>query len=95
MTDGGAAGSSLSVSKSDGSTFLVVWNEPRMWDPKLNAPVAPVADPVTIDFGARYSYKVYDPLAGLTPLKEGRGPGVRVSLRGSPLLIRVVPGSAP
>ena len=93
VTDAGAAGSSLSISKSDGSTFLVVWNEPQMWDPKLNAPVAPAADPVTVDFGARYHYKVYDPSVGLTPLKEGRGPNVTVTLLGSPLLIQVVPAA--
>ena len=94
VTDAGMAGSSLSVSKSDGSTFIVVWNEPQIWDPKVNAPVAPVADPVTVDFGARYRYKVFDPLAGLTPLKEGSGPNVSVVLHGSPLLIQVVPLTA-
>ena len=91
VTDTGAAGSSLSISKSDGSTFLVVWNEPQIWDPKANAPVAPPADPVRVDFGALCYYQVYDPLVGLTPVKGGRGPGVSINLRGSPLLIRVVP----
>lgn len=91
VADAGAAGDCLSISKSDGSTFLVVWNEPPIWDPKANAPVAPREDPVRVDFGGDYSYRVYDPLVGLGPVKQGRGSGVSVGLRGSPLLIRVVP----
>lgn len=89
VTQAGAAGSSLSVSKSDGSAFIVVWNEPQIWDPKANAPVTPSADPVTVSFGARYSYKVYDPLLGLNAIGDGRGSEVHVSLRGSPLLIQI------
>ena len=91
VTDAGAAGSSLSISKSDGSTFLVVWNEPPIWNPKANAPVLPLADPVRVDFGGDYAYRVFDPLTGLAPVQQGRGPGVSIRLRGSPLLIRVVP----
>ena len=93
VTNAGAAGSSLSISKSDGSTFLVVWNEPQIWDPKADAPVTPPSDPVRVDFGGSYSYKVYDPVVGLGAFQDGRGPGVSVTLRGSPLLIQIIPAT--
>lgn len=89
LTHAGAAGSSLSVSKSDGSTFLVVWNEPQIWDPKANAAVTPPDDKVTVDFGGDCAYKIYDPLTGSKPIAAGRGSHVTVNVLGSPMLIRL------
>ncbi len=89
VTNAGAAGSSLSVSKSDGSIFIVVWNEPQIWDPKANAPVTPPTDPVTVNFGGDDEYKVYDPLIGLNAIAAGQGSQVSVNLSGSPLMIQV------
>ena len=91
IKDASAAGSSLSISKSDGSTFLVVWNEPQIWDPKTNCSVTPAANKVTVSFGGGYSYKVYDPLVGTNALAAGRGSQVDVFLSGSPLMIQIVP----
>jgi len=91
VTQAGAAGDCLSVSKSDGSTFLVVWNEPQIWDPKANTAVAPPTDRVTVDFGGDYSYRVYDPLVGLGAISTGRGSGVTVNVLGSPIMIQVIP----
>ena len=91
ITNAGAAGSSLSVSKSDGSTFIVVWNEPQIWDPNANAPVTPPADAVTISFGGSYTYKVYDPLTGTTAIAAGSGTSVGVNVTGSPILIQLIP----
>lgn len=90
VTQAGAAGDHFSVSKSDGSTFIVVWNEPQVWDPKANRAVTPPADPVTVDFGGgdRW-YKVYDPLVGAAPVAAGHGPRVSVALLGSPLLVKM------
>ena len=87
----GASGSSLSISKSDGTTVLVVWNEPPMWDAKTNAAVTPPADPVTVDFGGDYSYRVYDPLVGLSAIASGRGSRVGVNVLGAPILIQIRP----
>ena len=95
VTDAGASGSSLSVSKSDGSTFLVVWNEPRIWDAKTNAAIAPLPDRITIDFGGRYSYKVYDPLVGIGAVASGRALRVEVTLNGSPLMVQIAPQQQP
>lgn len=87
----GAAGGSLSISKSDGSTFLVIWNEPPIWDPKTNMAVAPPPDRATVSFGGDYSYKVYDPLVGQRALAAGHGSEVAVNVPGSPILIQIRP----
>ena len=89
LTSSSAAGSSLAISKSDGVTFLVIWNEPPIWNPKANAPLTPPADHVTVTFGGTYTYKVYDPLVGLQATALGEGAQVAVNLVGSPLLIEL------
>jgi len=95
VTHAGAAGDCVSVSKSDGSTFLVVWNEPQIWDPKANAAVAPPADRVTVDFGGDYSYKVYDPFVGLHVIAAGRGSRVSVNVLGSPIMVQIIRPTPP
>ena len=90
VTNAGKAGSSLSISKSDGSTLIVVWNEPQIWDAKAKMPVTPPADPVTVRFGGTYTYRVYDPLAGAKPIATGTASSVAVNLVGSPLMIQVL-----
>ena len=94
VSNAGAAGSSLSISKSDGSTFIVVWNEPRIWDPTANASVTPPPDSVTVNFGGDYLYKVYDPLIGTQVVMAGKGSQIRVNVVGSPLMIRIIPATA-
>ena len=90
VTNAGNAGSSLSISKSAGSTFIVVWNEPQIWDETANAPVTPPADPATVSFGGKYAYKVYDPLVGVSALSSGRSTGVTANVTGSPILVQVM-----
>ena len=57
LTHAGMARPSLSVSKSDGSTFIVVWSEPNIWAAKTNKPITPTAwsDIVTLDFGRSHT----------------------------------------
>ena len=90
LNNPGAAGSTLSIGKSDGSTFIVLWNEPAIWDVQTNAPIAPIANAVTVNFGGEFDYKVYDPLLGLDAITAGRGIGTTVPLAGSPLMIHLV-----
>lgn len=92
VTNAGAAGDNLSISKSDGSTIIAVWNEPPIWDPKANAPLTPPADKVTVDFGGDFSYKVYDPLLGVNAIASDRGRRVSVNVQGSPILIHIRQG---
>lgn len=93
VTNVGTAGSSLSISKSDGSTFIVVWNEPQIWNPTTYAPVTPPTDNVTVNFGRNYSYKVFNPLIGLRSISSGSGSSVVVNVPGSPLLIQLIPAN--
>ena len=91
VTNVGAAGDCLTVSKSDDSTFLAVWNEPQVWDPKTNAAVTPPADTVMVDFGGDYSYRVYDPLVKVSAIAAGHGRNVSVNVVGSPILVQITP----
>jgi hypothetical protein len=91
LTQAGAAGSSLALSKSDGSTFLVVWNEPPLWNAQANTPLTAPNDMVTVSFGKRYSYKVYDPLRGLHPIAVGQASQVHLNVPGSPIFIQLIP----
>jgi len=91
LNNAGTAGSHLSISKSDGSTFLVVWNAPQIWDPKANAAVTPPANRVTVTFGGEYAYKVYDPLIGVKAVASGRASQAEVEVLGSPIMIQVLP----
>lgn len=89
LKNAGAAGSSLSISKSDGSAFIVVWNEPPIWDAKANAPVAPPPNEVTVSLGGEHSYKVYNPLLGLGEIAAGKGSTLKIDVPGSPILIQI------
>lgn len=91
LNNAGAAGSSLTISKSDGSTFIVVWNEPPIWDVAANASIVPPADHVTVTLHRAYAYKVYDPLVGLQPIATGKGRQINGNIVGSPLLIQLIP----
>ena len=93
LSQAGAAGSSLTISKSDGSTFVIVWNEPPIWDSKANTEIAPPVDHVKVTFGGPYNYRVYDPLIGLKPIALGQISEVGISLTGSPLMIHLLPKS--
>lgn len=89
VQDAGAAGSSLSISKRDGSTLIVVWNEPQIWDPEKNVPVSPTPNSVKVSFGRKYAYRVFDPLHGTKPIAVGQAMQISVTLTGSPLMIEV------
>ena len=99
LTHARMARSSLSVSKSDGSTFIVVWSEPNIWDAKTSKPITPTPwpDNVTVDFGRSHtmSYRVYDPLVGLNPLAIGKASKeiskVALHILGSPNFLQVFP----
>ena len=91
ITDAGAAGSDISISKSDGSTYIVVWNEPKIWDASTNTAVIPANDAVTVSFGGNYTYQVFDPISGMASIASGAGRQAIVTLKGSPIMIRVTP----
>ena len=89
VQDAGAAGSILSISKRDGSTLIVVWNEPQIWNHEKNVPVSPAPNTIKVSFGKKYAYRVFDPLRGVMSIAAGQGSQISVTLTGSPLLIEV------
>lgn len=100
LQNAGTAGSTLIMPKSDGSTMIAVWNEPTI-DTGSGTSTTPAANQITVNFGSKQTYNVYDPTGGnnnanftakvnLTPITSGSGTSVNLTLYGTPLLIELV-----
>lgn len=84
---------SMVMKRASGAFILVVWNEPPIWDAASFKPVAaPVAE-VRVDLGSVYPMvKIFDPLAGSTPITailDTRT--VVLGLTDHPLIIEITP----
>jgi hypothetical protein len=83
-----ATGQSLLLAKSDGSDWLVLWNELPVWDAAASRVLAPPAALVTVRAPAASRACLYDPLAGTagTPL-GGADDGFAVAVTTHPVII--------
>jgi hypothetical protein len=64
-----ATGSSMVLGKSNGAYELVIWAEPRIWDDATDTEIVNPAQNVTVHLGSVHqSIRVYDTLAGTTPI---------------------------
>ncbi|MBC9979747.1 beta strand repeat-containing protein [Bradyrhizobium campsiandrae] len=63
------SGNSMVLGKSNGAYDLVVWAEPKVWDPKTNTEISNPSQTVTVQLdGVHQSIKVYDPTGGTDPI---------------------------
>jgi hypothetical protein len=63
------SGNSMVLGKSNGAYDLVVWAEPKVWDPKTNTEISNPSQTVTVQLDAVHqSIKVYDPTGGTDPI---------------------------
>jgi hypothetical protein len=62
LTNTGTMGGVLTVAKSDGSFWVVIWNEPQVITGTQGSDMTPVDCYVTVNFGANYEWTIYDPL---------------------------------
>lgn len=99
VTPAGGAGCSLVLPKSDGSTMIAVWGEPQ--NDTGGNPITPPANPVTVDLGKSYAWKVYDVSGSgggatfnatrtTSPIATGTGQTVLLTLHGVPLMVQVL-----
>ncbi|MCP3380874.1 RHS repeat protein [Bradyrhizobium sp. CCGUVB4N] len=64
------SGNSMVLGKSNGAYDLVVWAEPKVWDPKTNTEISNPSQTVTVELdGVHQSIKVYDPTSGTDPIE--------------------------
>ncbi|WP_426412159.1 beta strand repeat-containing protein [Bradyrhizobium ganzhouense] len=63
------SGNSMVLGKSNGAYDLVVWAEPKVWDPTTNTEISNPSQTVTVQLDAVHqSIKVYDPTGGTEPI---------------------------
>jgi hypothetical protein len=70
------AANQFCVAKSDGSFYIIIWNEPQVCDG--NQPSNDVTPPnnyVTVNFGGTYTWEIYDPLNPISNMSCGPGTG--------------------
>lgn len=80
----------LLVQHSSGEFFLILWNEPELWDVAANRPIDPPDQITTVRLDCEADVTVFDPLSGTAPLQAASGIStVTVALDGSPLVLRL------
>ena len=83
------------LQQGDGDFFLVLWNEPDLWDDANNKAIDPIDLATTINFGSAFDVEVFDPLVGTTAVRSlGHVSSAMVALDGHPLLLRLSNGTA-
>lgn len=88
-----ATGNTMAFQKANGTSDLVIWNEPTVWNQATRSQVTPAAVSIKVNLGATYSLvKVFDPLAGSAPIQILTGvSSVQLALTADPLIVEVVP----
>ena len=91
-TQGG--GNSLLLQKTSGNFYIVVWNEPQIWDQAGRVAITPSTVPVTVNFGSTFgTVNVYDPLVGSTRISQSTNiSSINLNLVKDPLIIELIAG---
>ena len=85
-----STGNSLEISKSDGTTDIVVWAEPQLWNQSTKSEVAASAATATVNLGAAHQVSVYDPLLGTAPIATyASTSSVQLQVIDHPLIVQV------
>ena len=88
-----SSANALALQKSNGSLYLVLWNEPQIWNQSTHTQVVPAATRVTVQIGASpQAVNAYFPTRSNSPLKswlEART--VTVELGAVPIILEVLP----
>lgn len=89
----GSGGQQVLLQKSDGSFWLVLWNEQALNNTSTGADISIAPVSITLTLGAiAKSIMVYDPLIGTGAVKSASGvTSLAISLPAHPILVAVVP----
>ncbi len=88
---GGPGILSVLLQKSDGSNYLVVWTEPKIWDAMRHMPAAQVPSlAVNVRFDTAHDLAVFDPLLGTNAVSSVHDVAVEdLKLIDHPLIIQI------
>lgn len=86
-----ATGNSLDLQKSDGTTDIVVWAEPAIWNEATETEITAATETVTVDLGAVYqTVEVFDPLLSASPIETLTDvSSVALGISDHPLIVEV------
>ena len=85
-----STGSSLEISKSDGTTDIAVWAEPQLWNESTKSEVAAPTETETVNLDGAHQVSVYDPLSGTAPIASyASTSSVQLQVTDHPLIVQV------
>jgi hypothetical protein len=59
----------LALKKADGTTIVVIWNEPQIWDYGAAQAIPYESKPITVAIPEGYSVHAFDPIKGAGPIE--------------------------
>jgi hypothetical protein len=81
---------SLSIRRSDGSTVIAIWDEPKIWDSDGLQPIPHAKVPIAVQFSAPVDMAYFDPLGSEAPIASARNTAqIQLGLDDRPLLVAV------
>jgi hypothetical protein len=85
------SGNSMVLGKTNGAYDLVVWAEPKVWDPTTNSQISNPSQTVTVQLdGVHQSIKVYDPTSGTDPIETFTNVGsFTIPVSDHPIIIEI------
>ena len=88
-------GNQLLLQKSNGAFDLVLWGEPKIYNPTTDTEIAAPNDTVTVNFAqVEGTVTVYDPLLGNTPIATYHNvQQIQVNITDHPLVVEISNGS--
>ena len=86
-----ANGHTTMLQNADGTYDIVVWAEPKIWDPAAGQEIAASSQTATVTLSAPVvGYSVYDPLIGASAISSGEATSaITVTVADHPLIIKL------
>ena len=86
-----STGNTMVLQKSSGAYYIVVWNEPEIWDMQTGESILAPVVKVDVAFGVQFaSVSVFDPLRAAAPLHtEQNTASVTIRLKDHPIIIEL------
>ncbi|MET3528618.1 hypothetical protein [Phenylobacterium koreense] len=82
---------SMALQKGPGSSLVVLWNEPDIWDEAGLKPIRVAASQVQVAFPKARALRLYDPMQDERPVKEaGPSDSLKVQLGAFPQIVEIV-----